>query len=35
MAFKMKGWGGYQKSPLEYEKNPQDFVKRKAGPKMR
>ena len=33
MAFKMKGWGGYQKSPLEYERNPQDFAKRKAGPK--
>ena len=33
MAFKMKSWSGYQaamgKSPLEYEKDPKEFAKRK------
>lgn len=37
MAFKMKPWSGYQaamgKSPLEYEKDPKEFAKRKSGPK--
>ena len=37
MSFKMKGWSGYQaamgKSPLEFEKDPAEFAKRKSGPK--
>ena len=31
--FKMRGPSLYRKTPLEYEKDPKEFAKRKSGPK--